>query len=449
MRTICKVAFTELRTLFYSPVAWLLLVAFFIQCGLAYFDAVKLFADIQQRGGEELKYLGNLTYQVFSNPAAVSSVLPAVTKNLYLYLPLLTMGLLSREVSSGTIKLLYSSPVKASQVVLGKYLSMMILGALFVVIAGFFMLSGMLHIRHADGGFLWPSLIGVYLLVCAYSAIGLFMSSLTTYQIVAAAGSFVIFGLLRYVGNIWQGYNLLGDIAYFLSVNGRTQNFFSGLISSRDIIYFGVIICMFLGFTICYITSQRTPARAFTKAGKYVLTLLAGVVIIYASSQPALSFYYDATRTKVNTLTPNAQKVMAGLKGAPLEIISYNNVLASDAFYGHPQFVKRVMANWDRYVRFKPDIQLRMINYYDEPLDNPYNPFSKQYPSKTLQQVANQVALTFGVYPSDFVSPEQLHKTIDLTPEMNRFVMLLRWKDKSTFLRVYNDIERWPSETEV
>lgn len=47
-----------------------------------------------------------------------------VQQYLYLYMPLLTMGLMSREFSSGSIKLLYSSPVTSSQIVMGKFLAM-------------------------------------------------------------------------------------------------------------------------------------------------------------------------------------------------------------------------------------------------------------------------------------------------------------------------------------
>ena len=52
----------------------------------------------------------------------------AVQSYLYLYIPLLTMGLMSRELGSGSIKLLYSSPVTNVQIILGKYCSMLAYG---------------------------------------------------------------------------------------------------------------------------------------------------------------------------------------------------------------------------------------------------------------------------------------------------------------------------------
>ena len=62
----------------------------------------------------------SLTYSIF---LGIYGFLSSIVSNLYIYIPLLTMGLLSRETSSGSIKLLYSSPVSSVQIVAGKYLA--------------------------------------------------------------------------------------------------------------------------------------------------------------------------------------------------------------------------------------------------------------------------------------------------------------------------------------
>jgi len=104
------------------------------------------------------------------------------------------MGLISREINGGTIKLLYSSPVKIQQIVFGKYLAMMVYSLVLIAIVGIFMIAGMFNIKSADGGMLLSGTLGFYLLLCTYSAIGLFMSCLTTYQVVAAVSTFVMIG---------------------------------------------------------------------------------------------------------------------------------------------------------------------------------------------------------------------------------------------------------------
>ena len=122
MKTIVKIAKTELALLFYSPIAWFLLVAFLFQAGLAYTGAIENVVISQEMGGRRLQFLTFLTGRIFAPPYGIW---PSLVQNLYLYLPLLTMGLMSREISSGSIKLLLSSPIKVRDIVLGKYAAML------------------------------------------------------------------------------------------------------------------------------------------------------------------------------------------------------------------------------------------------------------------------------------------------------------------------------------
>src|SRR5882724_282806 len=118
MKTIFRIARLELSTLFYSPVAWLVLIIFVFQSGLAFTDILRMWVINFKMGWVNSEFTG----RIFSGQQAF---LTGVQNNLFLYIPLLTMGLISRELSSGSIKLLLSSPVKISQIVLGKLLAMM------------------------------------------------------------------------------------------------------------------------------------------------------------------------------------------------------------------------------------------------------------------------------------------------------------------------------------
>ena len=104
-KMIYNIARTELQMLFYSPVAWLLLVVFTVQTALAFSGVMENWAVNKEMGYG----LGNLTYVTFAYPWG--GIFPAIQGYLYFYIPLLTMGIVSRELSSGSIKLLYSSPV--------------------------------------------------------------------------------------------------------------------------------------------------------------------------------------------------------------------------------------------------------------------------------------------------------------------------------------------------
>ena len=93
---------------------------------------------------------------------------------------------MSREYSSGSINLLFSSPISSLQIILGKYLSMLIYGlimmgsVLVLVVVAFF------SIKDFDLSLVLSGWLGLYLLMATYAAIGLFMSTLTSYQIIAA-----------------------------------------------------------------------------------------------------------------------------------------------------------------------------------------------------------------------------------------------------------------------
>ena len=108
MKTTYRIAIAELRSLFCSPVAWLILVIFAVQVGVAFGNAFD-----RQVQGQALGYtLWDVTASIFTG---WMGIFPGFLRNLYLYIPLLTMGLMSREYSSGSIKLLFSSPVTDSQ----------------------------------------------------------------------------------------------------------------------------------------------------------------------------------------------------------------------------------------------------------------------------------------------------------------------------------------------
>lgn len=445
MRIIFKIAKTELRNLFYSPIAWFLTVAFLIECAFAYTGNLHNYAMQQEMGGINLQFMKDLTFQIFDNP--YNGVFTGVMQNLYLYIPLLTMGLISREINGGTISLLYSSPVKVRQIVFGKYLAMMIYSLLLVIVVGIFMTAGVFDIKSADYGMLLSAALGFYLLLCVYSAIGLFMSSLTSYQVVAAVGSFITIGILSYIGKLWQGIDFVRDLTYFLSLSGRTSHMLLGLITTKDVLYFVLIAAMFLSFTIFKLKGGRETKPWYIKALRYTAIMMVALLIGYVSSRPAFIGYWDTTANNNNTLTPNAQNIIKEFGDSALEVTSYSNFLDNYYFFGSPEQRNNYLSRWEIYLRFKPDIHFHYVRYYDTAYGNGYNMF-QFYKGKTMQQIVEQRAKAEGVSVSDFETPAEMQKA-DLKQELNRFVMRLTYKGKSTYLRIFNDQMVWPSETEV
>lgn len=188
---VYQIARTELRVIFYSPVAWLILVVFAVQCGFSFCDVIWPAIKSQSLGYE----VQALTGSVFTSG---KGIFPVMLEHLYFYIPLLTMGLMSREFSSGSIKLLYSSPVTSAQIILGKYLSVMIYCAVLLGVILVYVGLGALTIGHMDGTLIFSNFLGMYLLICAYAVIGLFMSCLTSYQVVAAIGTLAFLSFLNF-----------------------------------------------------------------------------------------------------------------------------------------------------------------------------------------------------------------------------------------------------------
>ncbi|MNJ98292.1 ABC-type uncharacterized transport system [compost metagenome] len=444
MKIIFKIAKTELKNLFYSPIAWFLIIAFMVTCGIVYMGMVDSNAQSQEMAGPGLEYMRDLTSRIFTGRGGLFST---VMQNLYLFMPLLTMGLISREINAGTIKLLYSSPVKIRDIVFGKYLAMMIYSLILVAIVSIFMIAGYFHVVALDSGMLWSAALGLYLLLCAYAAIGLFMSSLTTYQVVAAISTFMMIGILSYIGEMWQDIDFVRDLAYFLSLSGRTGHMLNGLLTTKDIIYFIVIVYIFLGLTIFKLIAGRESKPFAVTAGRYAFIIISALAVGYLSSRPFMTGYVDTTRNQKMTLTDNAQKIVKQLGKDELEVTLYNNLLDNFNWFGFPAQRNNYLSVWEPYTRFKPDISFKYVSYYDT-VYNSNSGLRMQYPGKNLKQMAELQAKNYRVDLGMFRSPAEIRKIIDLMPENNRLVMLLKYKGKATFLRVFDDQQMVPGETE-
>jgi len=443
MKTTFKIARTELAMLFYSPIAWFLLVAFLFQAGLAYTNAIENFLTQQEMGGMYLKYIKFVTANIYGPPYGIWS---SLANKLYLYLPLLTMGLMSREINSGTIKLLYSSPTKIREIIFGKFICMMMYNLFLVGILAIIVICGVSNIQNADAGMLITGLLGMYLLLSTYAAIGLFMSSLTSYQVVAALCTLVVLAALSYVGQIWQDIDFVRDLTYFLSISGRADTMLSGLITTKDVFYFVAIITMFLSFCIYKLQSDRESKPTLAKVSRYALIVVCVLGLGYLTSRPRFTGYYDATATKTMTLTASGQQIMKETGDTTLEVTSYVNLLDNYFWYGRPDQRNADMARWEQYLRFKPDIRFKYVYYYDSVADKNLYKFN---PGQTLDSLAVKYAKSMKIDMSLFKTPAEIRKMVDLSGEQGRYVMQLKYKDKQTFLRLFNDQFVFPTETET
>jgi len=441
MKTIYTIARAELQTLFFSPVAWLIIVIFTFQVASGFSGTMDGWVQFLSQGYKS----GGVSLDVFDN--SVSGVFINVLTYLYLYIPLLTMALMSREFASGSIKLLYSSPVTNTQIILGKYLSMTIYALILVVILLIFVMTGWRLIPAFELPAILMGVLGLYLLICAYAAIGLFMSSLTSYQVVAAMCTLAVLSVLNYVGTLWQDIDFVRDITYWLSISGRASWFLLGLLDSEDFLYFFIVIGLFLMLTIIRLQAVRQKSRWTASIWKYVAVISVAMLLGYATSRPMMLTFYDATATKMNTLTPNSQQVLKQLKGG-LTITSYTNILDDKSLWiAVPRAVNVDLSRFRQYVRFKPETKLKYVYYYDT-VNNPG--LTRRYPHMTDKQRMEKIIDIYGIKEKLIRSPEDVHKEIDLSSENNLFVRSIRRDSgQQTFLRVFDDPMILPGETEI
>ena len=95
---------------------------------------------------------------------------------------------------------------------------MMCYGAALMSIIGLNVLFSWLTVDIFQISMLLVAMLGIYLLILAYSAIGLFMSTLTAYQVVAAIGTLAVLAVLNFIGDVGQGIDFVRDITFWLSI---------------------------------------------------------------------------------------------------------------------------------------------------------------------------------------------------------------------------------------
>lgn len=400
--------------------------------------------------GQALGYeLWNVTGGIFTGWLGI---FPSFLNSLYLYIPLLTMGLMSREYSSGSIKLLFSSPVTTSQIILGKYLSVLIYNValllpllLMAVFCGF-------AVKDVDMGLILTGILGMYLLICAYGAIGLFMSSITSYQVVAAMGTLAVLAALNYVGEVGQDYAFIRDITYWLSISGRAYEFIEGLICSEDVVYFLLIIVLFILLSILKLHANRSKIPAGKSWLAYGSVVVAALLVGYVSTLPSMKVYHDSTATKTNTLVQASQDIVNRLDGG-LKITTYVNLLDANYMNGMPSQYKSDHERFEKYIRFKPEIQMDYVYYWADAQNDELD--FRLEDCKTDKERAEKLCRIQNVDFNMFMNPDEIkayakaHK-VDLAAEGNHFIRVIeRENGQRSILRMFNDMEKHPSETEI
>ncbi len=246
---ILTIALREFRNLFLSPLAWVVLAV--TQAILAWmmFVQIDVFFSLQDQ-------LATMPNAPGVTDLVVAPILEIASIILLMITPLMTMRLLSEEKRSGAISLLLSAPVSATEIVVGKYLGIVLFMLVFVGMIALMPLSLYMG-TELDMGKLAAGLLGLLLLLSAFSAAGLFMSSLTASPVVAAVSTFGLLLLLWIIDSNAGGDNAQDTVLTYLSLLQHFSPLLRGIVDSRDLAYFVLFILGFLALSIRQLDAQR------------------------------------------------------------------------------------------------------------------------------------------------------------------------------------------------
>ena len=229
MTKIWTIAAKELKTFFDSLTAYILIVVFL---GLSGFFTW-LF-------GSDIFFVGQATLQPFFSVAYWT---------LFFFTPALTMRMIAEENKTGTIELLLTKAVSDWEVIVGKFLAvlLLILIALALTLPYYISIWAMGPVDH---GAVWCGYLGLVLMSMAYISIGLFASSISSNQIVAFLLALLIgvFFLIIFQVLASDFTGTIGEVLDYLTINNHFESISRGVVDSRDIIYF--LSITFLGLVL-------------------------------------------------------------------------------------------------------------------------------------------------------------------------------------------------------
>ncbi len=234
MRMTWIIAKRDLGSFFNSPIFYVVTTVFLIIYSFMFFNILNFFS-FQSFQARQLQAMGmNLNL----NEMVIEPSLQNMSVILLMIIPIITMRSFADEKKMKTFRLLLSSPVHLREIILGKFLACMIVVAVMISISsysvGFLFLLGEPELGPVVTGYL-----GVLLMAGCFVSVGIFASSLTDNQIVAAV---LTFGFSLFMWVIGWGAqaagSTTGQVLQYLSIVDHLDRFLKGLVDTSDLVYY-------------------------------------------------------------------------------------------------------------------------------------------------------------------------------------------------------------------
>ena len=256
MRNVLTIAGRELRSIFVSPIAYVVMTGFLLLGGWFFFNLlarfnllVSMYSSFQ--GGAEAMQRLNVNEFVLAPLFHTRSVV------LVILIPMITMRGFAEEKRGGTYELLLTSPVATWEIVLGKFVGMVAFISVMVALTSIYGLILWIY-GNPEVGIMVSGYLGLLLLAITFVTIGLFASSLTENQIIAAVTGLVMLLLLFVIA--WPADSagkIVGDVLRYVSVTEHFAGLVKGVIDSKSLIYFVTMIAGWLFLTQRSVESIR------------------------------------------------------------------------------------------------------------------------------------------------------------------------------------------------
>ena len=246
---IWVIARREVGAMFLSPMAWIILAVIQTILGYLFLTNLDSFFLLQPQ-------LIQLANTPGVTDVVVTPLMQVAAIILLMVMPLMTMRSFADEKRNRTLSLLVSAPLSMSEIVLGKYLGLILFVVILVSMLMLMPLSLYLG-TSPDAGKLLSIYIGMLLLLAAFAAIGLYLSSLTENQTIAAVYTFGVLLMLWIID--WLGASVSNghSVLTYLSILKHHQSMLEGVFKSSDIAYYLIIITGFLVLTIRQLDRER------------------------------------------------------------------------------------------------------------------------------------------------------------------------------------------------
>jgi len=234
MRSAWIIAKRDLGSFFNSPIFYVVTTVFLIIYSFIFFNILNFFS-FQSFQARQLQAMGmNLNL----NEMVIEPSLQNMSVILLMVIPIITMRSFADEKKMKTFRLLLSSPVHLREIILGKFLACMIVVAVMISISsysvGFLFLLG-----EPEPGPIVTGYIGILLMAGCFVSVGIFASSLTDNQIVAAVLTFGFSLFMWIIG--WSAQaagSTTGQVLQYLSIVDHLERFLKGLVNTSDLVYY-------------------------------------------------------------------------------------------------------------------------------------------------------------------------------------------------------------------